>query len=122
MRGLPEFLDRRDADLRAALRYLTDSAVVQDISPLYHGMYVRHRANVAAVARFLADAASYVSTDATNVRSAIDAYTLADHHATARNISKLDAVLPDFPTRLADPQPAFNTRTSSVTAAVFADR
>jgi len=56
------------------------------IAPLYHPMYVRHQANVRAVARFLADAATYVSTDATRVRSAADAYAVADHRAAVRHI------------------------------------
>ncbi len=119
LRGLPQFLDRRDRDLYAALRYLTTGAVIEDVAPLYHPMYVRHRANVRAVARFLADAATYVSTDATRVRWAADAYAVADDHAALRHVGVQDAVLPDFPTGLTGPPPAY---AAAGTPDAFADR
>jgi hypothetical protein len=120
MRGLPQLLDRRDADLRAALAYLTTSAVVHDISPLYHSMFLRHHANVAEVARFLAGTASYTSADASRVRCALDAYSVADAHASVRAVATADATLPDFPTGLADPQPQFDS-TTAVGMSAFAD-
>jgi len=107
LRGLPQFLDRRDSDFHDALRYLTTGAVIEDIAPLYHPMYVRHQANARAVARFLADAATYVSTDATRVRWAADAYAVADHRAALRHTGAQDAALPDFPTGLTGPPPAY---------------
>jgi hypothetical protein len=121
LRGLPEFLDQRDSDLRASLAYLAAHAVIRDVSPLYHRMYVRHRANVAAVERLLAGAASYVSADASRVRSAADAYQNADRDATLRNVARTDNALPDFPTDQSDPPPSFDNRPGAVTAAVFAD-
>src|ERR1700754_4961421 len=77
LRALPEFLDRRDRDLHAAVTYLTAFAPIRDVAPLYRGMYLRHQANVATIAHFLADTAAYVSTDASRVRVAANAYTLA---------------------------------------------
>jgi hypothetical protein len=121
LRGLPQFLDRRDSDFHAALHYLAAGAVIEDVAPLYHPMYVRHQANLRAVARFLADAATYVSTDATRVRSAADAYAVADHRAALRHIGAQDAALPDFPTGLAEPPPAY-TATGAASANAFADR
>jgi hypothetical protein len=121
LRGLPTFLDRRDHDLQQALDYLTDNAVIHDNSPLYHGMFLRHRANVSAIARFLADAASYTSTDAGRVRTATDAYAIADAHAKIRNVGRTDAAMPDFPTYQDAPAPAFDGRTELVTGSVFAD-
>lgn len=103
LRGLPQFLDRRDSDFQAALHYLTTGAVIDDAAPLYHPMYVRHQVNVRAVARCLADAATYLSTDATRVRWAADAYAVADHRAALRHIGAQDAALPDFPTGLTRP-------------------
>jgi hypothetical protein len=103
LRGLPPFLDQRDSDFHAALTYLMAGAVIHDVAPLYHPMVARHQANVRAVARFLADAATYVSTDATRVRSAADAYARADGRAELRNLGGQDAALPDFPTGLAAP-------------------
>jgi hypothetical protein len=120
LRDLPQFLDRRDSDFHAALRYLATGAVVDDVAPLYHPMYVRHHANVRAVARLLADAGTYVSTDATRVRRAADAYAIADGRAALRNIRAQDAALPDFPTGLTGPPPPY-TATRTVTPTVFAD-
>jgi hypothetical protein len=119
LRGLPQFLDRRDSDFHAALRYLASGAVIEDIAPLYHPMYVRHRANVRAVAGFLADAATYVSTDATRVRWAADAYAVADDRAALRHIGVRDAALPDFPTGLTGPPPTF---AATGAPSAFADR
>jgi hypothetical protein len=121
VRGLPLFLDRRDGDLRAALSYLHTYAVIQDNSVLYHRMYERHRTNLATISRFLSGAASYVSTDALRVRAAADAYAAADGDARHRNLAALDAALSDFPTDQADPAPGYETKTASVTAALFAD-
>jgi hypothetical protein len=103
LRGLPAFLDRRDSDLHAALHYLVTNAVIADVAPLYHPMYARHQANVRAVSRFLADAATYVSTDAIRVRTATDAYSVADRRAEVRQLGVQDAALPDFPTGQVDP-------------------
>jgi hypothetical protein len=121
LRGLPTFLDRRDHDLQQALDYLTANAVIRDNSPLYHGMFVRHRANVSAIARFLAGAASYTSTDAGRVRTATDAYEIADAHAKLRNVGQTDDAMPDYPTYQEAPPPGFDGRTEFVTGAVFAD-
>jgi hypothetical protein len=121
LRGLPTFLDRRDHDLQQALAYLTANAVIHDNSPLYHGMFVRHRANVSAIAKFLAGAATYTSTDAGRVRTATDAYAIADGHAELRNVGRTDTAMPDFPTYQDAPPPVFDGRTELVTGAVFAD-
>ena len=120
LRGLPTFLDRRDSDFRIALRYLATETVIDDIAPLYHSMYARHQANVRSVARFLADAATYVSTDATRVRTAADAYDIADRRAALRTVGRQDAMLPDFPTGLAT-APPFDVATSGGTATAYAD-
>ena len=120
LRGLPGFLDRRDHDLQQALDYLHANAVIHDNSPLYHAMFVRHRANLSAIARFLADAATYTSTDATRVRTAADAYTIADAHAKLRNDARDDGAMPDFPTFQDDPVPKFDGQ-PTVTAGVFPD-
>jgi hypothetical protein len=120
LRGLPLFLDRRDSDFRSALRYLATEAVIDDIAPLYHPMYGRHQANVRSVARFLADAATYVSTDANRVRTAADAYEVADRRAALRTVGRQDAMLPDFPTGLAAPPPA-DAAAGAGTATAFAD-
>lgn len=119
LRGLPTFLDRRDSDLHAALAYLRTYAVIRDISPLYRAMYHRHEANVATIGRFLIDAATYVSTDAIRVRTAANAYTLADAHARIRTVAAADDALDDFPTGLPDPPPTFAPDAGSD---VFADR
>jgi hypothetical protein len=120
LRGLPKFLDRRDSDFRIALRYLATEAVIDDIAPLYHSMYARHQANVRSVARFLAEAATYVSTDATRLRTAADAYDMADRRAALRIVGRQDAMLPDFPTGLAT-APPLDEAGSAGSATAFAD-
>jgi hypothetical protein len=103
------------------LHYVATEAVIEDIAPLYHPMYARHQANVRAVARFLADAATYVSTDATRLRTAVDAYDVADRRAALRTVGRQDAILPDFPTGLTASPPA-DAATRAGTATAFADR
>jgi hypothetical protein len=118
LRGLPPFLDRRDREFHAALTYLMSGAVIHDVAPLYHPMVARHQANVRAVARLLTDAATYVSTDATRVRSVADTYALADRRAELRNLGVEDAVLPDFPTGFAS---SLAPTVQPSTPALFAD-
>jgi hypothetical protein len=113
LRGLPPFLDRRHADLLVTGTYLRTHTV------LHPGGFIdpvapRHAQVIAAIDRFLTDAAVYAGVDAGNMRDALGSYATSDARAAAR----ADARLPDYPALL---PPAFDPGDDSLTADVFAD-
>lgn len=90
--GLPAHLDRRQTDLLAAEHYVWSNTTLLSGGMLTPNL-AHHEAIVAAVARYLADAANlYAGGDAGRVQLAIDGYT----HADTRAANRADATLPSW--------------------------
>jgi hypothetical protein len=118
--GLPPFLDRRDAEMRAASGYLAGHAVVDDISVVYPQIAYRHRRNVAVVEQFLSWSGLMMSDEAGRIRSSTALYAAADSRAARRALAAADGALPDEPPDQEQPVASFDG-SGDVTAAIFDD-
>lgn len=111
--GLPPFFERRMTDLIAADEYLRGNTTLQP-GGIIDPIAPQHARTIAAISRFLTEAASYADTDQTRVSDAITSYRTSDARAAAR----ADAKLPDW---AAPPPPSLGPDATNLTADVFED-